>query len=438
MLLKWDLSLSYTACFLTFPVFIPFALFCFHFFVVLGIEKRRMEEFGIQKFGRFFRFKYTRILKTCLCLFGAFVIFTIYVMMRSEEEIESQAIAILEDVKTAETYEFNDILIQPENTPKNLLYLVLISSSALKMKHKRRREAVRKTWGNCLDGMFNSMLLPQTESLKLRNMKNMTKYYSGCRVLFFVGKTGNTHQDKEIKDEALLNKDLIVVDVDENYRNITWKLRAAVKFASQFDAKYIIKTDDDVYVNLPRLTEYIATGPGFSADIYGGTTYTGKVIRDPMHRHFVKKSDYSAEKYPLFCKGSMVLLSGSLLPKVVNAFSHIKPFNIDDAYLGISLNQIGVLPVRLDRFVQFQHLPVFLDYLHLCDFSWLVGVGDGLDEKKIYKVHKLMTQGGNLPVWMCLHISWFPLMCIILLATIIIKLAHLVYKEKTREVQHSY
>lgn len=403
-------------------------------------EKREeMRRLNMSQFGRLLHFNFMKLTKSLLFLIAILVVllFGLWAYSKSKTSFdykltEKQLPAMPEEFQPPGTYHFNDILMAPEEPPSKLLYLVLVSSSAKQKKNRDRREAIRCTWAHCLDKDFNRTLLNQDETWKFERVKHDLNIYSGCRVFFYVGITGDDRQDKEIREEALVNKDIIVVDVHESYRNITWKLRSAVKFAANFDAKYILKTDDDVYVHLPRLTKYIANGPGFVTTIYGGTTYTGKVVRDPTHRHFVAKLDYSETNYPLFCKGSMVLLSGSLLPRVVNAFSHVKPFNIDDAYLGIVLKKVGILPIRLEKLVQFQHLRVFLDYLHACDFSWLVGVGDGLDAAKIYSVHKSMIQGGNLPLWMCLHFNWFPLMCVILILIIFAVLFQLSSGDKLR------
>ena len=390
-----------------------------------------MTDVSIKDIGRLFHFNYIRLIKCCLFSIIIMAIIAMSFWIYNEgrpgidnELIEKNIVVVQEELKKPGSYPFNRILIQPQKPPPNLLFLVLISSSARHKKHKDRREAIRRTWGNCLDARFNDTLLSQMGDLKLRNI------YSGCRILFFVGKTGDSREDAYMEEESLLYGDIIKVDIVENYRNITWKLRTAVKFASQFNAKFIVKADDDVYVHLARLTKYIADGPGFRKTIYGGTTYTSKVIRNPKHRHYVAKFDYSASNYPLFCKGSMVLLSGDLLPRVVSAFSHVKPFNIDDAYLGISLNKIGVTPLRLEKIVQFQHLPVFLDYLHSCDFSWLVGVGDGLNAAKIYRVHRSMAMGANLPRWMCLHISWFRWVVATVIIAILALFYHLIYVAK--------
>ena len=390
-----------------------------------------MTDFRIKDLGRLFHINYVRLVKFSLfsLTFVGIIAMSCWIYNEGklgieDELVEKNLVVVHEEFMKPGSYPFNKILIQPQRPPPNLLFLVLISSSARHKKHKDRREAIRRTWGNCLDARFNDTLLNQMGDLRLQNI------YSGCRVLFYVGRTGNSKEDAYIEEESLLHRDIIIADVIEHYRNITWKLRTAVKFASQFNAKFIVKTDDDVYVHLPRLTKYIADGPGFLKTIYGGTTYTGRVIRNPKHRHYVAKIDYSASNYPLFCKGSMVLLSGDLLPRVVSAFSHVKPFNIDDAYLGISLNKIGVTPLRLEKLVQFQHLPVFLDYLHSCDYSWLVGIGDSLSAAKIYTVHRSMTVGTNIPGWMCLHISWFRWVLAIVIIAIFALFYHLIYAAK--------
>ena len=370
-----------------------------------------------------FHCHHRQILKIFLLFTIAFLFYSLFLWKRNRihtrrtfGNIDVQAVVVPESFKQPGIYHFNKIIVKPDITNDKFLFLVLISSSAGSQKNRDRREAIRKTWGNCNNNQLEEALRNQSLVHSVAEGSEFVKDYYKCKVFFFVGETGNKTEDVRMKKEATVYKDVIIVGVKENYRNITWKLRSAMQFTSHFDMKYLIKTDDDVYINLPRLAEYIATGPGFSTPIYGGTTYTGKVVRDPLHRHYVHKFDYEERYYPLYCKGSMIVLSGSLLPSVVGAFAHLKPFNIDDAYLGITLNKLGVSPFKLEKIVQFQHLPVFLDYLHLCDFSWLVGVGDGLDATRIHSVHRAMTLGDSLPVWMCLHLNLYPLICLLLVA----------------------
>eukprot|EP00112_Aurelia_sp_Birch-Aquarium-sp1_P012920 Seg2722.2 transcript_id=Seg2722.2/GoldUCD/mRNA.D3Y31 product="Beta-1 3-galactosyltransferase 1" protein_id=Seg2722.2/GoldUCD/D3Y31 len=312
---------------------------------------------------------------------------------------------IPENLKKRGSYPFNKILIEPELLPNKLLFAAIISSASTTLKSRKRRDAIRKTWGNCHSEQLQEKLFGRNYYHRKSEGDTGIIKYKHCRILFYVGQTGVKEKDNEIRREASIYKDLIVVDTVESYRNVTWKLRTAFEYISHFDVKYIVKSDDDVYINLPRLAKYLTKSTSLPATIYGGFTYTGTVVRDTSHRHFVAMSDFADYYYPLFCKGSMVILSGNLIKPLVNALTNVKPFNIDDAYLGITLNKMGISPTKLDKIVQFQHLPVFLDYLQLCDFSWLVGIGDGLDATKIFSVHEAMMQGENLPTWMCWHLS---------------------------------
>ena len=302
-------------------------------------------------------------------------------------------------------YGFNEILTRPEKIPDRLLFLVIIASSAAGEIDKARRDAIRNTWGDCHGKELTNKLVGSKliEPSNTRGMDGEISKYNYCRVIFNVGLSKDTEQQKSVLRESSKHGDILIGNVIENYRNMTLKLRTGFTFAAGVLARYIVKADSDVYINLPKLAKLLANDADLPDTLYGGFPYRGIVVRDATHRHFVQIEDYNGTYYPEFCKGSMVVLSGNIIPNLVTAFTHIKPFNIDDAYLGITLNKLSVPPIRINQFVQFQYLPVMLDFLHLCDFSWLIGVGDSLSPSQMKRVHELMGWSQDLPSWMCWH-----------------------------------
>eukprot|EP00794_Sanderia_malayensis_P015931 gene15931-17532_t len=303
-------------------------------------------------------------------------------------------------------YKSSKVLITFRAVPKKLFFIVIIASSSANPRGLALRNAIRKTWGNCQGAELKSNLIGKkiikySMSAAHRDLAN----YKHCRVVFNVGITGDSMKDGRIRYEAAKYGDLIVSNVMENYRNMTLKLRAGLAEISNLGAKYIVKADNDVYINLLKLAQYLVSDSNLPFTLYGGVTYTTDVERSPGHRHFVRQEDYSEKNYPLFCKGSMVILSGHALLPAVKLFSHVKPFNIDDAYLGIVLNKLGITPVRIDKIVQFKYLPVMLSHLHYCDFMYLIGVGDSMTPRDIYKVHDLMRMSNGAPSWMCWNLG---------------------------------
>ena len=76
-------------------------------------------------------------------------------------------------------------------------------------------------------------------------------------LVFVVGKAGRGTNDDELnRAEARQYNDMLIGNITDNYLNNVIKLYMGLVWASRFDIKYILKTDDDVYVRIPRILEF--------------------------------------------------------------------------------------------------------------------------------------------------------------------------------------
>ena len=322
------------------------------------------------------------------------------------EESQSSELPINSNVTVIETrdrYGFEKAVVEPKPSGKKLIMLVLISSSAIGDSHRDRRESIRKTWGNCQDESIKSELQELAQSQI--NGRRSSNEYNGCGIVFFMGKTYEKKWDKKVIAESERYGDIIIGDIRESYWNITFKLLMGLKWAANQKPQYLLKTDDDVYVHIPKLVAYLYKNPSLPDNLYGGKVYYGHVVRNPSHRHFVLNEEFADDWYPPFCKGFMYVLSGNLLPRIVKTSTRVRRFKIDDAYIGIVLRNMGIAPVRIKQFVQFDFFTLFVEMLHYCDFSWIIGMGDSLRPPQMHYIHEQMKVVNYLPSWMCMHVD---------------------------------
>ena len=119
-------------------------------------------------------------------------------------------------------------------------YLVIFVTSAL--TNFIQRQTIRQTWA-------------------AGNFKEQVAIY------FLVGFSTND----QLKEEINLHNDLIVTNYTDTYKNLTYKSIEFLKFVNKNckRARYVLKTDDDVYVNVNKLltdldtslTRFIMGGP---------------------------------------------------------------------------------------------------------------------------------------------------------------------------------
>ena len=101
--------------------------------------------------------------------------------------------------------------------------------------HQRNRVLIRETWGN-------SLIFPN------------------IRVVFMMGQSSNQRINDLIAQENESYGDIVQENFIDTYRNLTYKAIMAVKWISKYctHANYIVKVDDDVFVDTFKLTKHLA------------------------------------------------------------------------------------------------------------------------------------------------------------------------------------
>ena len=285
---------------------------------------------------------------------------------------------------------------------QSLFLLVIISSSPNKQVNAQRRKMIRKTWGN-----VGETRVPNDVAWK---------------VVFMMGKAQEDKMDRAIMAEHSKNGDLLIGDYKDGYRNILKKLLMAFHWASKIKCSYVLKTDDDVYIEIPKLIEWVIARNDVNS-LYGGNLYHAEVVRDKSHRHYVTEKDLSLEHYPVYCKGSMMVVSKSLVPKMVDLSKHIKRIGPDDAYIGLLAFQLGLKPVQIKGFHQSSYIYMFINLLSTCQLQKLIGIGDSLSPSQVEYIHEVKTSlanGNEIPSTFCTPLLGEFLLSLVLCCTLLL------------------
>ncbi|KAL1435353.1 hypothetical protein MTO96_032361 [Rhipicephalus appendiculatus] len=161
-----------------------------------------------------------------------------------------------------------------------------------------RRQAIRRTWGR---------------DLKLRGNNSL---------VFLLGKAENTEQQRRVFEES----------------------------GEHFDiASFLLKTDDDTFVNVPKLLKQAAE---LRKDaIYGSIHANNSAIRDPSIKWFVTYEEYKPESYPDFVSGSAYVVGGEVIAPLYFQTGRVRPLWLEDVYVtGLCAEAAGIPRVGLSTF----------------------------------------------------------------------------------------
>lgn len=117
----------------------------------------------------------------------------------------------------------------------------------------QKRQTIRNTWAR--------LLTLQSAFFNLRGFA------------FIVGRSTNQSIEKRLKEESFQYGDLIQVDITDNYYNLTLKVAGFLNwiYINCGKVDFVLKADDDVYVNVRNLATMLSTlpDPGLHQNIYG-------------------------------------------------------------------------------------------------------------------------------------------------------------------------
>ncbi len=160
-------------------------------------------------------------------------------------------------------YDIIDIATDPlplsAGCPNSAFLVILISSHPSAFG---RRNAIRGTWANVQQ---QEILTPEM-----------------IRIVFLLGNSSDQQNDQLVQSEMRSFGDIVNGSFKEAYRNATYKTLLGFKWAHFHcqQAKYILKADDDVFINLFALMKWLKNQQRMR--FYGGYCYTNSpVVRDP-------------------------------------------------------------------------------------------------------------------------------------------------------------
>ncbi|XP_036355922.1 beta-1,3-galactosyltransferase 5-like isoform X2 [Octopus sinensis] len=149
-------------------------------------------------------------------------------------------------------------------------------------KLKKQRDTIRNTW--------------------LNHSRNNT---SNVRYAFAFGRLPTDADDTMLSKEANIYKDIVQADFKDSYRNLTFKTITMLGWVSRHcpHVKHVMKTDDDMWVNIPRIIETFKEQP-LHKTVAGCCPLSAGPIRSKESKWYVSYEEYSRDSYPGFCSGT--------------------------------------------------------------------------------------------------------------------------------------
>ncbi|XP_002738327.1 beta-1,3-galactosyltransferase 1-like [Saccoglossus kowalevskii] len=225
----------------------------------------------------------------------------------------------------------------------DIFLLVLITS---RVANFERRATIRQTWGG-------------------------TAFVASNRVatMFLLGNDNNDKLRKMVRHEKEQFDDIIMGDFVDSYHNLTLKSIMGLKWARYYcpKAKYVLKTDDDVFVNYVAMVNFLLSSN--RSDFAVGYVYLHESPnRNASHKWFMSPELFPSNEYPPFCSGTGYVMSSDVLQRTYDAALQTPLLPLEDVYVGVCWEKIGIVPRSNPGF------RVYRQKLSACIYSTLLTI----------------------------------------------------------------
>lgn len=221
----------------------------------------------------------------------------------------------------------------PEKCSGDIHLLMVIKSI---ITQHDRREVIRKTWG-----------------------KEQTIDGKQVKTLFLLGASSNeaekANHQKLLEYEDYIYGDILQWDFLDSFFNLTLKETHFLKWFSTYcpGVRYIFKGDDDVFVSVQNIIEYLEISSDVNNLFAGDVIFKAKPIRKKDNKYYIPHALYNKTQYPPYAGGGGFLMDGPLARKLYTVSETLELYPIDDVFLGMCLEVLQVTPIRHNAFKTF-------------------------------------------------------------------------------------
>ncbi|XP_077464242.1 UDP-GlcNAc:betaGal beta-1,3-N-acetylglucosaminyltransferase 7 isoform X1 [Stigmatopora argus] len=221
----------------------------------------------------------------------------------------------------------------PEKCSGDVYLLMVIKSVAT--QHDRR-EVIRNTWG------------------KERVLNGKT-----IKLLFLLGRPSNhaerANHEKLVEYENRIYGDILQWGFLDSFFNLTLKETHFLKWFHTYcpNVRYIFKGDDDVFVNVENILEFLESTSHARNLFVGDVIFKARPIRKKESKYYIPQALYNKSHYPPYAGGGGFLMDRTVARRLHYVADTLELYPIDDVFLGMCLEVLQVTPIKHNAFKTF-------------------------------------------------------------------------------------
>ena len=207
-----------------------------------------------------------------------------------------------------------------------LRLLILITSAPT---HREQRLAIRQTWGH-----FGTR--------------------RDVSIGFVLGQTLNQPLEDQLSAENFMYNDLIRGHFIDSYNNLTLKTISLLEWVDVncVNVSFVLKTDDDMFINVPKLLQFIEKHHKDRRTIFGRLAKKWTPIRNKKSKYYVSPEQYFPPIFPQFTTGPAYLMTSDIVHDLFTKSLNQTYLKLEDVYTtGIVAQLLNIKRINVNEFL---------------------------------------------------------------------------------------
>eukprot|EP00300_Choanocystis_sp_HF-7_P033682 c46075_g1_i1.p1 GENE.c46075_g1_i1~~c46075_g1_i1.p1 ORF type:complete len:309 (-),score=49.97 c46075_g1_i1:359-1285(-) len=197
--------------------------------------------------------------------------------------------------------------VSPDVEPRAQKFLLVAIPSA--PQNRAKRDAIRESWMSF-------------------------KRIPGVQINFFIGQVvNNSALQQELLAEQVTTNDVVSLEMDESYYNLTLKTLSMVRYASENGFEGIVKTDDDTFLRVDLLVDILSRQPDLHSTMMGRIKSAVVPFAEPTHKWYMR-DQFNETYYPDYLAGPIYYLGRSVI-EYLSAMVNPTNYRLEDVAIGI-------------------------------------------------------------------------------------------------------
>lgn len=207
-----------------------------------------------------------------------------------------------------------------------LRLMILITSAPT---HTDARLAIRQTWGSYA-----------------------TRRDIG--IAFILGATQTAGVEEALSAEHYMYGDLVRGHFIDSYNNLTLKTISSLEWIDAYCPRvpFFLKTDDDMFINVPKLLAFMDKHTADRNVIFGRLAKKWKPIRNKKSKYYVSPQQYFPPVFPAFTTGPAYLMTTDVVHDLYAKALNQTYLKLEDVFTtGIVAQLVNVKRVHVNEFL---------------------------------------------------------------------------------------